>query len=129
MNRKQLILLIVVGVAVGGLGLYSYMARQSSWEDSSQKLGQEVIKNFPINDVDLITIKQSQAQLTLAKKGDVWAVQERGDYPANYETISEVLRKVWGLKVAQPVEVGASSLGRLELLPPDKGTNSGTLVE
>ena len=61
-------------------------------------------------DVDRITIKQSQAQLTLAKKGDVWAVQERGDYPANYETISEALRKVWGLKVAQPVEVGASSL-------------------
>src|ERR1043166_117844 len=130
MNRKQLIILIVVGVVVGGLGLYSYMARQNSWEDASQKLGQEVIKNFPINDVERITIKQAQGQLTLAKKGDVWAVQERGDYPANYASISELRRKVWALKLAQPVEVGASSLGRLELLSPDKGPkDSGTLVE
>ena len=43
MNRKQLILLIVVGAVVGGLGLYSYNARKSSWEDSSQKLGKKVI--------------------------------------------------------------------------------------
>lgn len=131
MNRKQLILLIVVGVIVGGFGLYSYRNRTSSWEDSSQKLGQKVVKDFPINDVERISIKQSQAQLNLAKKNDLWAVQERGDYPANFETVSEALRKVWDLKVAQAVEIGPSKLGRLDLLPPDKdkGTNTGTLVE
>jgi len=129
MNRKQLILLIVVGVVVGGFGLYSYKARNSSWEDSSAKLGQKIVKNFPINDVDRIVIKQSSGQLNLAKKSDIWAVQERSNYPANFETISELLRKVWDLKIAQPVEVGATSLGRLELLPPERGTNSGTLVE
>src|SRR4051812_13037761 len=122
MNRKQLILLIVVGVVVGGLGLYSYNARNSSWEDSSQKLGQKVVKNFPMNEVERIAIKQSQGQLDLTKKNDIWAVQERADYPANFETISELLRKVWDLKVVQSIEVGASKLGRLDLLPPDKGT-------
>ena len=129
MNRKQLILLIVVGVVVGGFGLYSYRARNNSWEDSSQQLGQKVIKNFPMNDAERITIKQSQGQLNLAKKNDVWTVQERSDYPANFDTVSELLRKIWDLKVAQPIEVGESKLGRLELLPPDKGANSGTLVE
>src|SRR6266446_5945877 len=99
MNRKQVILLIIVGVVVAGFGLYSYKARNSSWEDSSQKLGQKVIKNFPINEVERITIKQSQGQLDLAKKSDLWAVQERSDYPANFETIGELLRKVWHLKV------------------------------
>src|SRR2546421_1575328 len=98
MNRKQLILLIVVGVIVGGFGLYSYKARNSSWEDASQKLGKKVIKNFPINEVERIAIKQPQAQLTLAKKNEVWTVQERSDYPANFETVSEFLRKVWDLK-------------------------------
>jgi hypothetical protein len=129
MNRKQLILLIVVGVVVGGFGLYSYRARNTSWEESGQKLGQKLVKNFPINDVERITIKQGQGQLNLAKKNDLWAVQERGDYPANFETISELLRKVWDLKVAQPVEIGASSLARLELVAPDIGTNGGTLVD
>src|SRR5438093_13672830 len=129
MNRKQLILLIVVGVVVGGFGLYSYKARNSSWEDSSQKFGQKLIKNFPINDVERITIKQFQGQLNLAKKNDLWSVQERSDYPANFDIVSELLRKIWDLKVAQPVEVGSAKLGRLELVAPDKGTNSGTLVE
>src|SRR5436190_11764703 len=128
MNRKQLILLIVVGVVVGGFGLYSYKERNQSWEESSQKLGQKLVKNFPMNDVERVTIKQPQAQLNLAKKNDIWTVQERSDYPANFDTVGELLRKVWDLKVAQPVEVGASRLGRLDLLPPDKGTNAGTLV-
>jgi len=129
MNRKQLILLIVVGVVVGGFGLYSYKARNSSWEDSSQKLGQKVVKNFPINDVDRIAIKQSKTQLDLAKKGDVWAVQERGDYPANFETVSDFLRKVWDLKVAQNIEIGASRLARLDLLPPDSADHAATQVD
>ena len=63
MNRKQLILLIVIGVVVAGFGLYSYKSRTSSWEDSSQKLGQKVITNFPINEVERIVIKQAQGQL------------------------------------------------------------------
>jgi len=129
MNRKQLIPIIVVAVVLSGLGLYSYKARNSSWEDSSEKLGQKVVKNFPMNDVERISIKQSQGQLNLAKKNDIWTVQERSDYPANFETVGEFLRKVWDLKVAQPIEIGSSKLGRLELTPPDKGTNSGTQVE
>ena len=129
MNRKQLILLIVVGVVVGGLGWYTYKARNTSWEESSQKLGQKIVKNFPINDVERIAIKQGQGQLNLARKTDAWSVQERGDYPANFDTISELLRKVWDLKVAQPVEVGASSLARLELVAGDTGTNGGTQIE
>src|SRR5438309_2533361 len=119
MNRKQLILLIVVGAVVGGLGLYSYNARKSSWEDSSQKLGKKVIKNFPINEVEHIAIKQPQGELDLAKKNEVWAVQQRNDYPANFETIGELLRKVWDLKVAQTIEIGSSRLGRLDLVPPE----------
>ncbi len=129
MNRKQVILLIVAGVVVCGFGLYSYKARNSSWEDATQKLGQKVIKNFPVNEVERIVIKQAQGQLNLAKKNDIWAVQERADYPANFDTVRELLRKVWDLKVVQTIEVSPTKLGRLELLPPDKGTNSGTQVE
>jgi len=129
MNRKQLILLIVVGVIVGGFGLYSYKARNSSWEDASQKLGKKVIKNFPINEVERIAIKQPQAQLTLAKKNEVWTVQERSDYPANFETVSEFLRKVWDLKVAQNIEIGASKLSRLDLMPPESAAHGGTQVD
>src|SRR5258706_9099773 len=101
MNRKQVILLIVAGVVIGGLGFYFNQNRTRSWEGSDQKLGQKVLNNFPINDVERINIRQPQGQLNLAKKGDIWVVQERSDYPANFSNISDFLRKVWEMKIVQ----------------------------
>ena len=129
MNRKQLIILIVAGLVIGVVAWRITESRAKNQQSSNQKLGQKVVPNFPINDVARIAIKQGNDQLTVAQKNDRWVVQERGDYPANFSTVSEVVRKVGDLKVAQTVRVGANQLGRLELLPPEKGTNSGTLVE
>ena len=56
-------------------------------------------------------------------------MRERGDYPANFSQISELLMKLADLKVAQSEDVGPSQLGRFELLPPGAGTNTGTRVE
>jgi hypothetical protein len=127
MNRKQLILLIVLAAALGGLGWLAYERQQSSLATSKVHLGEKVLPNFPLNDVAQFTIKQPKAQLTMAKKGDVWGVVERDNYPANFQTISEFIRKFWELKVTKPVRVGASRLSALELQPPDKG--NGTLVD
>ena len=129
MNRKQLILLIVVGLVAGGLAYTLIKNRAGTERVSNQKLGQKVVADFPINDVERITIKQGPEQLNVARKNDRWVVQERNDYPANFSTVSELVRKVWELKVARPVRVSPKQLDRLELTPPDKGTNSGTLVE
>ncbi|MDB6035600.1 MAG: hypothetical protein JWM16_5938, partial [Verrucomicrobiales bacterium] len=82
-----------------------------------------------MNDVERISIVQAQGHLNLNKKNDSWVVQERSDYPANFDTISEFLKKVWELKITQSPQVGQSQLARLELIAPDKGANSGTLVE
>src|SRR4051812_35017244 len=128
MNRKQLFTLVVACAVLGAFGWAIYNKRNSD-DQAGGRGGQKVVKDFPLNDVERIGIRQSQGQVNLAKQNDVWVVQERNNYPANFSTISEFLRKVWELKVAQPIQVGASQLGRLELLPPDKGANSGTLVD
>ena len=128
MNRKQLTTLIVACVILGVIGWIVYSKRNSD-ESSDSQGRQTLIKNFPFNDVDRIAIRQGNVQVNLARQSDIWTVQERNNYPANFTTIAEFLRKVWELKPAQHIEVGQSQLGRLELLPPDKGVNSGTLVE
>ena len=74
-----------------------------------------------------MTIQQPKAQVNLRKKGDTWVVSERADYPANFEMISTLIRKVWELKPVQEVKVGPSQLGRLSLLQPGQGEKSGTL--
>ena len=71
-----------------------------------------------------IHIKGS-SELNLVKKDDSWRVQERGDYPANYNEISDFILKAADLKVLQAEPIGASQLGRMEL---EEG-KSATLLE
>ena len=128
MNRKQLTLLIVLGVVVGGLGFYVYNKRQSSYERGSEtEQGQKVLKGLSpgsINDVAQLTIKQATNEVNLLRGGDGWTVKERGGYPANFSTISDTVKRFWDLKVTRPVEVGPSRLPRLKLTKDE-----GTLVD
>lgn len=132
MNRKQFLILIILGLAVGGLGIYLANRQKASYESSSSPGGgeQRVIKDFPLNDVTQIRILQGTNEVNLVR-GDVWTVKERWDYPANFTEVHNLLTKIWELKPVQEVEVGPSQYGRLELVSPaeNKGTNSATLIE
>lgn len=124
MNSKQLSILVVLAIVVGGLGFWAVNSRQQSWQQSSSALGQKLLPNLPVNDVTAIHIKGT-GELTLVKKDDSWRVQERGDYPANYNEISDFVLKAADLKVVQSEPIGASQLARMEL---EEGKNA-TLLE
>jgi len=139
MNRKQLILLIVVGVVVGGLGWYAYNKKQSSYERSTDE-GKKLLSGVPpaaINDVAQITIRQASNEVNLVRHPDGWTVKERGGYPANFNNISDTVKKLWDIKVTRPVEVGPSRLPQLKLtradgtsidLKDDKGKSIASLT-
>ena len=127
MKGKQLALLLVLGIALGVAWLNRSKTDQAAWSETS-RTGLKVLE-FPINDVARLTIKSASAELNLIKKDDVWTVQERANYPANFEQVSSMLRKLWDLKTVQEVKVGASQFPKLELIEPGKGENSGTLVQ
>ena len=129
MNLKQLSILIVLVLVVGGVGRVLYKRNAETWQSSDRPPEQKLLGEFPVNDVAQVTIKKATNQVTLLKKDDTWKVQERFDYPANYTDLHEFLRKLWELKGVQKVSIGASQLSRLELLAPDKGTNGGTIVD
>ena len=128
MKAKQLILLLVLLVVFGGVGLFFYNRSTESWKKSATT-GKTKVVDFSLNDVSHVTIKTSAAELNLVKKDDVWKVKERADYPANFEMIGGLIRKIWELSPVQDVEVGPSQLGRLQLLPPSQGANTGTLLD
>lgn len=129
MNRNQLILLIVIGAVVGGIGYNLSRQEQATWSQSAQKMGEKLFKDFDVNKVEAVSIKAQTNTLTLAKESDIWVVKERGGYPANFGNLQDFLLKLRELKIAQPVKAGSGQLARLELVPPDKSTNSGSLVE
>ena len=128
MNLKQIQILIAAGVVLGGIGLGVYKKQTASWRSETDTAGQKLLGAFDMNEVAQIKIKQTASELNLVKS-DIWKVKERWDYPANYTDVSELVRKLADMKSVQTVKIGPSQLGRLDLLEPGKGTNSGTLLE
>ncbi len=127
MNRKQLTLVLLAVVVLGGLGLWLRNRDRSSYKTSQGQMGQKVLGEFDLNTVAGITIKHATNELHLVQTNDLWTVPQRGGYPANFSEVSETLRKLWELKVVQPIRIGPSQLGRLELTSSEE-TNSATLV-
>ena len=128
MNRKQFIILLVVVVLVGTAGWLVRKNRQESWQNSGQATG-KLLPNFPVNDVAQVLIQTGTNTLHLVRQDNLWRVQERANYPANFSQISDLLIKFGDLKISQRQDVGPSQLGRFELLPPGAGTGAGTLIQ
>jgi Domain of unknown function (DUF4340) len=128
MKRSQLVILVLLVVVLGAAAWLLAKRSTTSWQSSAGHLTDKVV-SLPINDVAQVTIKQPEAEVNLVKKTDTWVVAERADYPADFEMISTLIRKVWELKPVQELKVGPSQLGRLSLVEPGKDVNSGTLVD
>jgi hypothetical protein len=128
MKGKQLALVLVLLAVLGGSALFLNQRNAASWSTSSAQTTGKVL-DFPLNDVSQITIQGSGAELNLIKKDGVWKVKERADYPANFDLISGLIRKIWELRAVQDVKAGPSQFGRLQLLDPGQDPNSGTLLD
>jgi len=128
MKRTQLIILVLLLVVLGAAAYLLLKRNTTSWQSSAEQSSGKLV-SLDINQVAQITIQQPEAGVNLKKKGDTWVVAERSDYPANFDTISTLIREVWELKPVQEIKVGQSQFGRLTLLEPGQGANSGTLVD
>jgi hypothetical protein len=128
MNRKQLISLLVALIVIGGACLLLLRRQDQSWSETASHAGQKLLRNFQVNDVAAIHLK-GESELTLAHKGERWVVVEKGDYPANFSQIDELLLKIRDLKIVQSEPIGASQLARMHLAEPGKGPDSAVSVE
>src|SRR5262249_43480755 len=98
MNRKQLVILLVLVALLGGAGLLMVKNQNASWKETNPAMGKKVLGDFPVNDVAHIVLKHGTNEVNLAKT-DVWRVRERNNYPANYSEISDFLLKIRELKI------------------------------
>jgi hypothetical protein len=129
MNRKQFLLLLGLAVLIGAAGLIVYQRNHGAWESADTAIGGELLPGLSVNDVAQLDIQSGTNTLLLTRRDNVWCVPARGNYPANFSQISDLLLKIADLKIVQTESVGPSQLGRLDLLPPTSAANAGTLVE
>jgi len=64
MNRKQFVILLVVGLIAGVVGWRISQQKRESFK-TSDTTSAKLVPNFPINDVAQVRIKQSGAEVNL----------------------------------------------------------------
>src|SRR2546429_4455807 len=93
MKGKQIAILLVLLVIIGGVAFFLQKRNQSEWTESATRSEAKVL-DFPINDVTRVVIHAPNGQVQLAKKNDVWVVEEKANYPANFERVSGLIRSI-----------------------------------
>lgn len=129
MNRKQFSILLAVLVILGGLVWTLRKSDESSWTQTANRVGQTLLPNFPINDVANIRIDNGHTEVSLAKQDGQWRVKERGDYPANFTMISDLLLRIQDQKIIQSDAISAEQRPDLYLIEPIKDKASAIAVE
>lgn len=120
MNRKQFLILMIALVVLGGAGLALFWQDIAAYRTAGAKIGAPLLKNVKVADVASVHLEDATQEATLVRKENHWVVQQRGDYPANFQELSDVLIKLAELKVVQSETVGASLLPRVGLAAPGK---------
>lgn len=129
MNRKQLVILLVLLAVLGGAGLLVQNHRNAATGSGSTDEGGKLFgANFPINDVAAISIQQGTNELNLVKVDETWRVRERNNYAADFSKISGFLVRAADLKILETQQVDPGDLPRLELAPPGSVAGAGVLL-
>ena len=133
MNRKQFLILVVALIVLGGAGFALFWQDIADYRASGQKIGARLLPSIKVADVAQIDLRDGKNKTTLQRKDDNWIVVERGNYPADFKAISDLIIKLIDLKVVQAEQIGESLLPRVELVEPAKvknaGEGAGTQVE
>jgi hypothetical protein len=127
---KSTLLLVALAIIAAGVGLFIHNQRQSAWNSPEPAMTEPWLGEFDVNAVESVVVKTNSDTVTLRKTRAGWTVAERGDYPADFLLVGNLVRGLRDLRPAQIVKAGPSRHAGLELLEPDGSTDgSGTLVE
>jgi hypothetical protein len=128
MNRKQFIVLLLALAVISTAGLTVLNRHKQSWTVREAKVGEKLLPNFRPNAVAAIHIKAA-AELNIENQNGAWRVRERGNYPANFEHIKNLLVRIKDIKIVQSEDIGPSQRPRVELGEPGTSPGGGTLIE
>jgi hypothetical protein len=117
--KSKTVLTLVVAVALLA-AVAAVMLRP--WENDAEQsdFGQMVFSDLPFQKVEKIRVVSSTATVTLAKGPGGWNVVEKGNYPADFDKISELVKKLRETKVGRQFSADPEVLDRLGLLPPSE---------
>jgi Domain of unknown function (DUF4340) len=129
MNRKQFLILVIALAVLGAAGAAVFWQNIAEYRASGAKIGSKLLPDIKVADVAAVELRGPKSKVTLVRKENRWAVQERNDYSADFKAISDLIIKLIDLKVVQADTIGESLLPRVELVEPGHGEGAGTQIE
>lgn len=109
MNKRQVIILWAVAIALGGaVATVKLSQNQSTHSATKRSASQTLFESFPAADTATIEIQGAAHQVTLTKKDGKWVVVQRDNYPANNTFVNDLIRSLGDLKITQGMEAGPS---------------------
>lgn len=120
MKVKTLAILLIVLAVLTGLVFVVFMQR--SHREGKRELGAPLFKKFPANDIAALTIVDAGDEgVHLARRKGGWVVENRFGYPADFQKITEFVRKLRDVKVGRSFEATEGVVKRLHLREPGTG--------
>ena len=117
MRPKTLtVLLIVLMVMAAATVATLYL---NAPERREGRLGECLFAGLPVNNIARINIEGPKHAISLVKKKDLWVVEDRFDYPADFSLIVDLARKLKDVNVGQQFKGSEDVLGRLCLKDPN----------
>lgn len=122
MKSKSFLALIVILCVLSAITYFVLYKQQPN--DKPDRMGEPLFKDFPLSDVSAITItsrnQDSLQTVKLKREDDQWIVENHFGYPADFKTLSDLVRKLVESKIGRSFIASADSLSRLTLISPDK---------
>jgi len=122
MKIKTFIILVTLALILS-LGGYILIHFQPGRSDESM-MGVPLFKEFPSDRIAMITIQGPKDSVILKKLENQWVVQSRLNYPADFNKLSDLVRKLKEAKIGRVFESNEGSLKRLALIDPAKEENA-----
>jgi hypothetical protein len=114
MKLKTLLILLVITTVLAGVSTLMLRPQKSA----KPQIGALLLPDLPVNDVARIALATAEDKVVLAKGSDVWQVESRYGYAADFDKISEFVRKFSKLKIGRSFEGTPETLARLQLIDP-----------
>ncbi|MDJ0782345.1 MAG: DUF4340 domain-containing protein [Desulfosarcinaceae bacterium] len=129
MKLKSLLILLVITTV---LAILSTLMLRPNTADPP-KIGALLLPDLPVNAVARIHLATLEERVALVKGSDVWQVENRHGYPADFDKISTFVRQFSKLKIGRSFEGTSEALARLQLVDPAQAeadpSESGTHIQ
>ena len=129
MNAKTTLILLLIAL-LGLGGIFAYKKYQSFKASAERKLGDTIYKDYPVNDITKVTLKNNASEVTIEKEGNFWVVKDGSNFRAKYYLLANLLSEIYALKAGQVINVRKSGYQKMSVADPDEvTTNAGLRVE